>query len=340
MAIQLNKILFLLFYIICSCNANEKKEIIEQTNLTNKEPKIKIPDFLYEKYFTGFRLNVDGSTIAEHPFYSFLDCENEGYFEVHFIPKNDDLKTYWRKIFFEENVYDYDDLEQENKLIQSKIKNIDEYSIFSIYVASEYIENKRDCSEEGITFKPKSPAIIYKYNQQNNWSKLNNIPAEDIFQTYTNSFFNSDSKDLLFKLYNDFNSDGVMDSIKVTQGNEIQILLSDSNTRLKIFQNNEILNSSSKCPNPPLDSIIAKENYFTIEKLNCSNEYFYEEFITYKWETDKFLLYKYGAEITSRKEPDRIFPIKIWTTKDFGQIEFEDTSEEFLSQLRQNEPKK
>ena len=74
-------------------------------------------DYLSEKYITDFRLNIDGSTSADHPFYDYLDCSNEGFFAVHFIPKSEALRSYWLDDFLGENSYEYDDANIENQYI-------------------------------------------------------------------------------------------------------------------------------------------------------------------------------------------------------------------------------
>lgn len=100
----------------------------------------------------------------------------------------------------------------------------------------------------------------------------------------------------------------------------------------KKFINTKVLEGNSNCPDTSLDNIVLKNNYFTIEKYNCTDKYYLKEYITFKFDKD-LLLHKYSIEFTDRYDPDRNIPNKIYTSKDFGNIKFENVTREFLLNL-------
>ncbi len=70
-------------------------------------------------------------------------------------------------------------------------------------------------------------------------------------------------------------------------------------------------------------------NYFTILLNSCADRSLkLKEYITYVINEDEIYLHKYGIETYSGEGYD--LPTKIWTTKDFGKIKFEDVTEDFL----------
>ncbi len=139
----------------------------------------------------------------------------------------------------------------------------------------------------------------------------------------------------------DFNEDNFSDLCFVDSKNNILIYkgVSINNISLSYINKSALTISNLTCPNPAFSRLIGKDKYFTIEKNNCSNNKFYYEYITFKYIDDQILLHKYGIEYTDRRDPDKMIPTKIWTTDDFGEIKFEDVTEELLTKVIQSNPK-
>ncbi|MCS4302311.1 hypothetical protein [Chryseobacterium sp. BIGb0232] len=100
----------------------------------------------------------------------------------------------------------------------------------------------------------------------------------------------------------------------------------------KKFVNTKVLEGNPNCPDTSLDNIVLKNNYFTIEKYNCTDKYYLKEYITFKFDKD-LLLHKYSIEFTDRHDPDKSIPNKNYTSKDFGDVKFENIDREFLINL-------
>ena len=124
--------------------------------------------------------------------------------------------------------------------------------------------------------------------------------------------------------------------------NPIFILAKEKGKYYKAFQNNKIIFSyDDNCPADGYGSIVAKNNYFTIEQTFCVDFLFVSSYTTFKVNDNNTIsLHKYGEELTDRSNPERKIPSKIWTKKDFGEIDFENITENFLVKLRLTKPKK
>lgn len=148
-------------------------------------------NYLSENYVTDYRLNIDGSTISDHPFYDYIDCNKEGFFSVHFIAKNQNLRLYWKNEFLAQSNYAYDDTNSENRLIKEKLEeNFNDYNIFACHITKEYIKNTQDCTEESIDFKQNSITDIYSYNaEKKNWKLLESRPTDKLPIYYDSKFF-------------------------------------------------------------------------------------------------------------------------------------------------------
>lgn len=103
---------------------------------------------------------------------------------------------------------------------------------------------------------------------------------------------------------------------------------------VKEYVNDNILEGYASCPDTSLDQIVFKDQFFTIEKYNCSNDFYLKEYITFKY-TNEIVLHKYSVEYTSRKDPDENIKTDHFTTKDFGKLKFENVDKGFLNNLRQ-----
>lgn len=182
----IKRIIFGVFFtcLFISCkNSNSQ-------NLDLSSPRNTI-DYLSEKYITDLRMNIDGSTSADHPFYDYLDCKEEGFFVVHFIPKSDALQSYWQHDFLKEYRYEYDDAVLENQYIQKKIKDsYNKYNIFACHIIKNHIKDPESCTEEAVNFKEASSTDIYIYNnEQKTWKHLNSTPTKKNPLYYNSKYF-------------------------------------------------------------------------------------------------------------------------------------------------------
>ncbi|UHO37038.1 hypothetical protein H5J24_14860 [Chryseobacterium capnotolerans] len=100
----------------------------------------------------------------------------------------------------------------------------------------------------------------------------------------------------------------------------------------KKLTNTKVLEGNANCPDISLDNIALKNNYFTIEKYNCTDKFYLKEYITFKFDKD-LLLHKYSIEFTDRHDPDKSIPNKNYTSKDLGNVKFENVDREFLINL-------
>lgn len=158
------------------------------------------------------------------------------------------------------------------------------------------------------------PLSIYKnYSNINEYTKTVSSISQNSEQdkiskiVYNNDFFSINSN--------------VDDVITVTLNREN-----------KKFINTKILEGNMSCPDTSLDNIILKNNYFTIEKYNCNDKYYFKEYITFKLDKDLFL-HRYSIELTDRHDPDKSLPNKNYTSKDFGVVKFENVDRNLLLNL-------
>ncbi|OJV55515.1 MAG: hypothetical protein BGO31_19330 [Bacteroidetes bacterium 43-16] len=98
--------------------------------------------------------------------------------------------------------------------------------------------------------------------------------------------------------------------------------------------NHTILEGGTSCPDGSLDTIVLKNNFFTIEKYNCNDRYYMKEYITFKKSGKEVLLHKYSIEQTDRSDPDRDVPTLHFSEKDFGKVRFEQVDATWLIALR------
>ncbi|CAM3791607.1 hypothetical protein FLGE108171_15160 [Flavobacterium gelidilacus] len=125
--------------------------------------------------------------------------------------------------------------------------------------------------------------------------------------------------------------------------NPIVILEKSGKDFIKLNENNKIIfKYNDNCPADGFIGIVTKDNYFTIQQIFCKDFLFVTSYTTFKIDekTNHIELHKYGQEYADRSNPDKDIPTKIWTNKDFGNIKFEDVSEDFIINLIQNNPKK
>jgi hypothetical protein len=111
----------------------------------------------------------------------------------------------------------------------------------------------------------------------------------------------------------------------------------------KLYENSKLVfGKDNDCPADGYIRVISKNEYFTIEQVFCSDSKFVNSYTTFRFHKnlDKIHLYKYGEQYTDRSNPEKIFPDRIWTIKDFGDVNFEEVTADFLIKLRQKSPRK
>lgn len=198
MVIRLNSIVTIISFLclLVSCK-NDAKEKNITTKVINKE--ITQVDFLNKKYFKRYSMSVDESTPADHPHYNYLDCEKEGYFSVHFIPKDKTLISFWKDQYFKENKYEYDDWETENKIVSNLLNGkYDLYNIFCFQITKKYLDTSSGCTEESINIKEESIADLYLYNlKTKKWDFLKSLKVSILPPFADNIFFIKNFPDLI-----------------------------------------------------------------------------------------------------------------------------------------------
>lgn len=191
MGMRLNNIINIIIFLclLASCKHEAQKKNLIKTETDKKEIQI---DFFDKKYNSEFfSMLIDESTISEHPIISYLNCQDEGYFTVHFVPKSDSLMQFWKKEFFKNYDFDNFDLKKDNEYIRNKLKdNFKKYNIFSYQIEKEYLDSNNGCTIESIFFKNNSNAKIYFYNDKNKkWEFLKTIKTKILPPYADNDFF-------------------------------------------------------------------------------------------------------------------------------------------------------
>ena len=123
--------------------------------------------------------------------------------------------------------------------------------------------------------------------------------------------------------------------------NSIFILLYNGKGYKMISENKTIvLKYDENCPADGFGGLVEKNNYFTVQQIFCSDFLFVNSYTTFKIDenADSVILHKYGEEYTDRSNPDKKIPAKIWTKKDFGEVKFENVTEDFLLKIRSKKP--
>ena len=102
-----------------------------------------------------------------------------------------------------------------------------------------------------------------------------------------------------------------------------------------------VFGNDDNCPADTYDGMFAEGNYFTIQQIFCVDFLFVRSNTTFKIDpiNNEITLYNYAEEYTDRSNPDRPIPVRTWTSTDFGNVLFQETTESFLKTLRQTKPK-
>ncbi len=110
-------------------------------------------------------------------------------------------------------------------------------------------------------------------------------------------------------------------------GKSLEILDSLGNTIMKNPSILRLLDEGGQCPSEGFQRIAVKGDYFTIEQQSCGGMLFIDEYITFKATSDgRIYLHRFSIVKTDREDPERVIPQQDLTTKNFGQIGFEDVA--------------
>ncbi|WP_310557024.1 hypothetical protein [Flavobacterium sp.] len=372
MEIKLNKIIYFVILLIISCQGNTQKKSPSTTSSIESELVQEPINFFDKKYFSGYELTIDESNMSDHPFFSYLDCKNEGYFSVHFIPKNEIDKKLWKEEYHKNTDFNTYDFATDNKRIKDIItKKLNNYNIFSYLIEKKYLNTKNGCTNESVFLNKNNVSEIYFYNQLIKKWELVKTEKSDILPPYAaNDFFTSHfpelflgntkekeiiNKDIAQFFDYDLDRDGVNDKIILYTNDqesgefenkhfglpmEIKKGLSN-NTYQTWYRNNLIIPKNNfNCATEGFSTIVFKDNYFTIENQICSDYIEISSYITFKVIGGNILLHKYGETYFDKADHEKQLPPKTWSSKDFGNVNFENVTEDFIIKLSQTNPKK
>lgn len=372
MGIQLNKILSVLsVLILISCKGNSQEKNQSQKS-NNKEPFHEQIDFLDKKYFEKYELIIDESNISDHPFFSYLDCQKEGYFSVHFVPKDTNLRDFWKKDYYKDTDFNKYDFEKDGKRIEELINGkLMKYNIFSYTIKREFLNAKNGCNIESVFLKDNNIADIYLYNQlQKKWELMKSEKSIILPPYAYNEFFTSHFPELFIDIKKekipsndniaysydyDLNRDGINDKVVLYTNNkesgefeskhfglQMEIKKGLSNNSYQTWVKNDMIipRNEFNCATEGFNNLVFKENYFTIENQLCSDYIEISSYITFKIVDQNIFLHKYGETYFDKENHNKKIPSKIWTIKDFGTKKFEDVTENYLFKLSQTKPKK
>lgn len=203
------------------------------------------------------------------------------------------------------------------------LKNKDEYQV-SFY----QFGNKNE----------KKTTIIYQVIKENEGYKINNILSDTILNPQKTKISNTN----YYELENIPMSEGKVkykisvleknENKQSTQHNSNPVIIYRDNK--KLFVNNNIIFSYvDNCPADGFQRIVSKNNFFTIEQVYCKDFMYVQSYTTFKISNNNITLHKYGEEYTDRSNPDKDIESVTKTEKDFGKINFENITADFLLQL-------
>ena len=177
------KVLIILFVFSCS-SPRDSKSLVSSTVHQNEI------DFFNEKYNQDYGLVIDESNICDHPFYTYLDCEKEGYFAVHFVPNSKETETFWQREIKADNIWGENPQSNSDQIKQKIWNNISQYIIFCIFFDKKYLDGNGPCSLESTFLKSGSIEYIYYYNMELKEWKLIKTAKTEIPPAYrSDSFF-------------------------------------------------------------------------------------------------------------------------------------------------------
>lgn len=190
MEMQLSKILCLLLSITLSCNGGAQDKVKDKNQSQKSSTDILNINFLDKKYKQDYSIIIDESNLSDHPIYSFLNCKKEGYFTVHAIPIEDNVKYFWEESYPKKSK----EYEEEKLFVKNKMSEDPHgYTFFVYWIPSKYINRKDNCTEESIVIDTNAVAKIYNYNTESKkWIFLKEFKSNTLPQYRDNKFFESE----------------------------------------------------------------------------------------------------------------------------------------------------
>ncbi len=195
-------------------------------------------------------------------------------------------------------------------LKKDKNKNFLIYSILN----DEYLNFKKDNS-------PISTNLVANENEIINSLKFDNyhiLKNEkcDLNEDGLNDII------LIFSISKEFNQQD-----ETTLDSPVYILINTGENNFEVYKNKHIIYTFM--PNTPAEgfrNLAIKNNFFTIEQQEGGGKFFIDTYTTFKYDKQNktIILSKYGKSYTDRNDPDKLIPDKIYTSKNFKIITFEE----------------
>ncbi len=195
-------------------------------------------------------------------------------------------------------------------LKKDKNKNFLIYSILN----DEYLSFKKDNS-------PISTNLVANENEIINSLKFDNyhiLKNEkcDLNEDGLNDII------LIFSISKEFNQQD-----ETTLDSPVYILINTGENNFEVYKNKHIIYTFM--PNTPAEgfrNLAIKNNFFTIEQQEGGGKFFIDTYTTFKYDKQNktIILSKYGKSYTDRNDPDKLIPDKIYTSKNFKIITFEE----------------
>lgn len=134
-------------------------------------------------------------------------------------------------------------------------------------------------------------------------------------------------------------------SIEISQHNSLPVIILEKkdDSYVKIDENDKVCFAyNDNCPADGFQALVGKKTFFTLEQTYCLDFKYVYSYTTFNIDekSGNIVLHKFSETYTSRNNPDKKIPGRIWTKNDFGKVMFEDVTEDFLKGLRKNSPKK
>lgn len=198
-------LVLLMILLLFSCKSTPENKITQKVNTINNDsinktiskPNIEkilkdtlFVDFFDKKYKRQYTMILDESNLAEHPTYSHLDCKTIGYFTVHYIPKKQSKRIFWKKEYFAnpKNI-EVIDFEEESRKLKKKIIYKD-YNIFCYRIKKGYLSKENGCTIEAVYPYKNSKGLIYYFNRRDKkWKIIDTISVKILPPYLDNSFF-------------------------------------------------------------------------------------------------------------------------------------------------------
>lgn len=319
-----------------SDNLYEKKFLIESNNIDNlKVVMVSKNDYVFygnEKKYEPLNLSQIDSIV--------LNCHEK----IYDIPKPKSNLDYEfvKKKSYEKYINYNKEIVASKKLSDKEIQNA------SNLISTFKLNDVKNLDELLVSYENIEFELIISYT--------NKVTNEELTKKIV--FINIKSKEnreFLHSYSLDIDNDGINDKIMIYENENISdnydrkhfglpILIKKglNSNNFEFWKNNKSVifsHSSSGCISEGFDTLVTKDNFFTIQQQSCRDDISVYSYTTFVYKQGEIYLHKYGEEYFDNIEHNKKIPTKIWTSKDFGQIKFEDVTEKFLLQIRQNGPK-